>query len=499
MILLRNLSLLFVLAIVFSTVPVIRGATQFVTPTQWGGSTSFGPYPSTIQLSQSFNITVHAEWYGLDNYPLCAGTAPMTCISKLTVHLNLGDDSGYKPPPNLSFCYAIHFNEGGCSEWFITDISNPCSPSCIVTYPPDTGHYDVTFHIDSLFGIPGYQYRDLPISKAPTHLFLWSTMDAVVNGYVVGMFPPGNGASATIKVSMSGTQSSTSDSLTSSTISGTVRCGGGCASVGLVYGEPIDVAGNVYAQMSVEADPYTGYAIGTCPIMPPGQPSPVQGCTNAQASFDPSAHGHYELQGLEPGWYSLYASANGFPTIFFAANVTVKANQNLSIDAYVCTSSGFVNGFCSQPSTSTAQVSLTPSTTYTYSATSNALTSYTPYTNPSTPSAITSTSSLQMPTQPSLSQGQNWFTLNNYVAYLVFLAVVGAVAIFMIWNHGRPSKRSRPSLLTDYVTSKPAAPRKKKTAAKTESSQQGKAFCVNCGKELPAEWKFCRHCGTKQP
>lgn len=98
-----------------------------------------------------------------------------------------------------------------------------------------------------------------------------------------------------------------------------------------------------------------------------------------------------------------------------------------------------------------------------------------------------------------LSQAQNWFNFNSLVAYLVFLVAVGAVAIFMIWNHGRPSRRSRTTLLTDYVTSKPAAPRKAKTAAKTESSQQGKAFCVNCGKELPAEWKFCRHCGTKQP
>lgn len=113
------------------------------------------------------------------------------------------------------------------------------------------------------------------------------------------------------------------------------------------------------------------------------------------------------------------------------------------------------------------------------------------------------TSYSSVASQPSLSQGQNSFTFNNYVAYLVVLVAAGAVVVFMIWNHGRPRRTSRPSLLADYIASKPTpkttVPRKAETAPKKEKSQPEKAFCINCGKELPPDWKFCRHCGTKQP
>lgn len=132
------------------------------------------------------------------------------------------------------------------------------------------------------------------------------------------------------------------------TISGTVICGAGCDTVGLSFGQPINVAGKVYAQMSEQLDPYTGFAVTMCPSSPPGQSSWMSGCVNGQTSFGASANGHYELQGLQPGIYTLYASAQGFPVIVFASGVTVNPGQSLTIDAFVCTSSGFVNGNCSQ-------------------------------------------------------------------------------------------------------------------------------------------------------
>jgi len=131
------------------------------------------------------------------------------------------------------------------------------------------------------------------------------------------------------------------------TISGTILCGSGCSTAGLSYGEAINVAGNVYAQMSEELDPNTGYALTMCPAVPPGQPSAIGGCTNAQTSFAANANGQYTLE-LEVGVYTLYVSAKGFPEIVFASNITVYPGQSLSINAYVCTSSGFVNGNCSQ-------------------------------------------------------------------------------------------------------------------------------------------------------
>jgi len=139
------------------------------------------------------------------------------------------------------------------------------------------------------------------------------------------------------------------------TISGTILCGGGCGTVGLSFGQPINVAGNVYAEMSEVLDPYTGYALTMCPAGPPGQPSAMPGCTNAQTSFSASANGQYELQGLLPGIYTLYVSADGFPEIVFASGVTVNPGQTLSINAYVCSSSGFVNGNCSQTPTPTPE------------------------------------------------------------------------------------------------------------------------------------------------
>jgi len=132
------------------------------------------------------------------------------------------------------------------------------------------------------------------------------------------------------------------------TISGTVLCGAACSSAGLAYGEAINVGGSVYAQMSTQTDPNTGYALGMCPGAPYGQPAPsFSGCYNGQTSFGPG--GQYSLQGLPSGWYNLYASAADFPEQVVAANVTVRTGQTVSMNIYLCANSGFVNGHCSVP------------------------------------------------------------------------------------------------------------------------------------------------------
>ena len=116
-----------------------------------------------------------------------------------------------------------------------------------------------------------------------------------------------------------------------STISGTVRCGSGCAAVGLASGDPINAAGSVVAVMTMRLDPYTGYPRPDLPIS-----------RSVGASFDTSAHGHYALQGLLPGIYDLYASANGYKMVMIASGVTVHGGQSLSYDASVtpCPSTG---------------------------------------------------------------------------------------------------------------------------------------------------------------
>ena len=80
-----------------------------------------------------------------------------------------------------------------------------------------------------------------------------------------------------------------------STISGTVRCGTGCDAIDLPDGSPIDANFRIVAVMTVALDPNTG------------SPRPDLPTTNADTSFDASALGQYELRGLLPGIYDLYA------------------------------------------------------------------------------------------------------------------------------------------------------------------------------------------------
>jgi hypothetical protein len=96
------------------------------------------------------------------------------------------------------------------------------------------------------------------------------------------------------------------------TILGTISCSG----------QPVRSGGMVEAIMITALDPYTGQPVMGGPL------------TNAQASIDFS--GHYKLQGLNPGIYDLYASANGFKPVLFASSITVLSGQSLHFDGSVC-------------------------------------------------------------------------------------------------------------------------------------------------------------------
>src|SRR5208282_4792543 len=65
-----------------------------------------------------------------------------------------------------------------------------------------------------------------------------------------------------------------------------------------------------------------------------GQPS-VPGCTDAMGYFNATATGHYEVEGVAPGVYTIYAQAAGFPTQVCASAVTVLKGQSLHFDCYV--------------------------------------------------------------------------------------------------------------------------------------------------------------------
>ena len=112
-------------------------------------------------------------------------------------------------------------------------------------------------------------------------------------------------------------------------VTGTVRYAGYNSTL---YGQPIREAGRVYAHMEDKIDPYTGQQITTCPAV--GQPS-VPGCTDAVGYFNATATGHYEVEGVAPGVFTIYAEAAGFPQQPCATDVTVLKGQSLHFDCYV--------------------------------------------------------------------------------------------------------------------------------------------------------------------
>ena len=66
------------------------------------------------------------------------------------------------------------------------------------------------------------------------------------------------------------------------------------------------------AKMTTRLDPYTGQARPDLPTV------------DAVGYFNATAHGHYEVEGLAPGVYDLYASAAGYPQTLIESGFTVS-------------------------------------------------------------------------------------------------------------------------------------------------------------------------------
>jgi len=87
-----------------------------------------------------------------------------------------------------------------------------------------------------------------------------------------------------------------------------------------LYSKPIQEAGRVYAKMTVRLDPYTGEKRLDLPNV------------DGIAYFNATAQGHYELEGLAPGTYDLYASAAGYPETLIMSGANVLRGQSLHFD-----------------------------------------------------------------------------------------------------------------------------------------------------------------------
>ena len=112
-------------------------------------------------------------------------------------------------------------------------------------------------------------------------------------------------------------------------ITGTIRYGGYNSSL---YGQPMMEAGMVTAVMKTKLDPYTGAQL-TGPLT--NAVAYFNGTTGTLALPGKGSDGHYEVEGVAPGIYDLYASAAGYPTALIASNVQVLKGQSLHFDGYL--------------------------------------------------------------------------------------------------------------------------------------------------------------------
>ncbi len=103
-------------------------------------------------------------------------------------------------------------------------------------------------------------------------------------------------------------------------ITGTIRYAGYNQTL---YSKPIQEAGKVWAKMTTRLDPYTGQQRPDLPLV------------DAVGYFNATAAGHYEVEGLAPGVYDLYASAAGYPQTLVQSGFTVLKGQSLHFDGYL--------------------------------------------------------------------------------------------------------------------------------------------------------------------
>ena len=100
-------------------------------------------------------------------------------------------------------------------------------------------------------------------------------------------------------------------------IYGAIRYGG---SHQALYGLPLWLAGRVRLS-GLAIDPATGRML--------------RRVVEARGYFNASSRGHYEVEGVAPGIYDIYASAAGFPERKVAVGVRMERGQSLALDLYL--------------------------------------------------------------------------------------------------------------------------------------------------------------------
>ena len=87
-----------------------------------------------------------------------------------------------------------------------------------------------------------------------------------------------------------------------------------------LYGLPMSLPGRVRA-VGYATHPVSGELTGRA--------------VEAHGYFNSSSRGHFEIEGVAPGIYDIYASAAGYPELKVAENVRIYRGQSLMMDAYL--------------------------------------------------------------------------------------------------------------------------------------------------------------------
>jgi len=249
-------------------------------------------------LSNSYNRYLVAKLSPNDRY------APNWTLVAITADATI-DTSG--PPAGLSSIYYDHqyiqFTNAG--EWYYVRINGVTAPSVAGRYFFKMALYStnfllnaaafsgLTFYGNSILGVgPTLAGPNVGLHENPT---VW--------------VPPQNWPVMLVK-------GETDPAI----VTGTLRYAGYNATL---YQQPIAEAGKVWAHMTMRLDPYTG------------QQRPDLATIDGQAFVNATANGHYELEGLAPGVYDIYAEAAGYPQTLCTSGITVLKGQSLHFDCYL--------------------------------------------------------------------------------------------------------------------------------------------------------------------
>jgi hypothetical protein len=252
------------------------------------GSELFNYTGITIYIPPEFDLSSATSSIGLVS----------TTFSTTSADISLGRSGAQDPiGPNWWLLYSsgdIQFwPQNDYAEWYYVKISNVVAPQIAGKY-----FFKIFLWDNNQVDVPGGWNTDSQIAGG--------TVKVPTSGATPLTVPVENWPALLVK-----------GEIDPAIVTGTIRYGGFNQSL---YNRPINLPGMVDF-VGTANDPYTGQPTGRK--------------VEARGYFNASAAGHYEVEGLAAGTYTVYAQAAGYPTRVLAQDVTLLSGQSLHLDGYL--------------------------------------------------------------------------------------------------------------------------------------------------------------------